>query len=83
MVQCHKLPLKLDLDPLFLSRELLFQGTISQAKHRRNVFMAGTEYFGEAVQPRDHIPCQHHAEITQSRTFAELIRVSTTTHNRV
>ena len=25
--------------------------------------------------------CQHHAEITQSRTFAALIRLSTTTHN--
>ena len=47
--------------------------------------MAGTEYFGEtAVQPRDHIPvtcCQHHAEITQSHTFAALVRLFTTTHN--
>ena len=43
--------------------------------------MAGTEYFGQtAVQPRDHT-CQHHAEITQSHTFAALIRLSTTTHN--
>ena len=25
--------------------------------------------------------CQHHAEITQSHTFAALIRLSTTTHN--
>ena len=49
-------PLKLDLDPIFLIRELLFQGTISKAKHRRSTFMTGTEYFGEnAVQPRDHI----------------------------
>ena len=37
-------------------RELLFQGTISKPKHQRNVFMAGTEYFGETAQPRDHIP---------------------------
>ena len=37
-------------------RELLFQGTISKLKHQRNVFMAGTEYFGETAQPRDHIP---------------------------
>ena len=36
MVQCHWSPLKLDLDPIFLSRESLFQGTISLAKHRRN-----------------------------------------------
>ena len=43
--------------------------------------MAGTECFGEtAVQPRDHIR-QHHAEITQSHTFAALVRLSTTTHN--
>ena len=49
------------------------------------ILMAGTEYFGEtAVQPRDHIPaCQNHAEITQSHTFAALIRLSTTTHNLV
>ena len=33
--------------------------------------MDGTEYFGEtAVQPRDH------AEITQSNTFAALLRLS-------
>ena len=50
-------PPKLDLDPIFLSRELHFEGTISKAKHRRNAFMTGTEYFGEtAVQARDHIP---------------------------
>ena len=51
-------PLKLDLDPIFLIRELLFfEGAISKAKHRRNAFMTGTEYFGEgAVQPRDLIP---------------------------
>ena len=36
MVQCHWSPLKLDLDPISLSRESLFQGTISLAKHRRN-----------------------------------------------
>ena len=29
MVQCHKSPLKLDLDPIFLSQEVLFHGTIS------------------------------------------------------
>ena len=41
--------------------------------------MAGTEYCDEtAVQPRVH---QHHAEITQSHTFAALIRLSTTTPN--
>ena len=45
------------VDPIFLSRELLFQGTINKAKQLRNVFMDGTEYFGEtAVQPRNHIP---------------------------
>ena len=46
----------LGVDPISLSRELLFQGTIRKPKHRRNVFMAGTEYFGETAQPRDHIP---------------------------
>ena len=46
-----KSPLKLlDLDLIFLSRELVFQGTISKAKHRRNVFMAGTEYFDATAQ---------------------------------
>ena len=55
--------LKLDLDPIFLSRELLSQGTMSKAKHRR---LAGTEYFGEtAVQPRDNISVNH-AETTES-----------------
>ena len=50
-------PAELDLEPIYLSRGLLFQGTISKTKHRRNVFMAGTEYFGEtAVQLRDHVP---------------------------
>ena len=46
----------LGVDPISLSRELLFQGTIRKPKQRRNVFMAGTEYFGETAQPRDHIP---------------------------
>ena len=47
----------LGVDPISLSRELLFQGTIRKPKHRRNVFfMASTEYFGETAQPRDHIP---------------------------
>ena len=37
----------------FPDSKVAFQGTISYAKHRRNVFMAGTEYFGgNAVQPR-------------------------------
>ena len=56
LVQSHWSPQKLNLDPSFLSRELLFQGTIRKPKHRRNVFMAGTEYFGETAQPLDHIP---------------------------
>ena len=56
MVQCHQSPLKLDPDPIFLSRELLFQGTIIKPKDRRNAFMAGTEYFGEIAQPHDHLP---------------------------
>ena len=79
--------MKLDLDPIFLIQKLLFQGTISKAKHRRNVSMAGTKYFDEtAVQPRDHIPVntmwkshnrtlspEHHVEITQSHTFARAL----------
>ena len=41
--------------------------------------MAGTEYFGEtAVQPRDHIPVNTmRKSLTQSHTFAALIRLST------
>ena len=53
-----KSPLKPDLDPILLSRQLLFPGTISYAKHRRRVVMASTEYFGATAQPRDHIPRQ-------------------------
>ena len=62
----------------FLSRELVFQGTISEAKHRQNIFMAGTEYFGETAQLREHIPefylstpCGNHT--AQSHTLAALI----------
>ena len=37
---------------------------------------------GTTAQQRDRPhTCQHHAEITQSHTFAALIRLSTTTHN--
>ena len=37
---------------------------------------------GATAQQRDRPhTCQHHAEITQSHTFAALIRLSTTTHN--
>ena len=58
MVQCHQRPLKLDLDPIFLSRELLSQGTKSATLNTdATILMAGTAYFGQiAVQPRDHIP---------------------------
>ena len=52
--QSHQSLLKLDLDPIFLSQELLFQSTSRKSKHRRNVFMAG-KYFGETPQPRNHI----------------------------
>ena len=55
LVQRHESLLKLDRDLVFLSRELLFQGTIIKPKHRRNAFMAGTEYFVEIAQPRDHL----------------------------
>ena len=45
--------------------------------------MAGTEYFGQtAVQPRDHIPCQHHAEITHTHFRGTYKTIpATTTHN--
>ena len=37
---------------------------------------------GTTAQQRDRPhACQHHADITQSHTFAALIRLSTTTHN--
>ena len=69
----------LGVDPISLSRALLFQGTIRKPKHRRNVFMAGTEYFGETAQLREHIPefylstlCGNHT--AQSHTLAVLIR---------
>ena len=59
----------------------LTHGTPLRARERATLLMGGTEYFGAtAVQPRSHT-CQHHAEITQSHTFAALIRLSTTTHN--
>ena len=67
MVQRQEPAETIDLDLIFLSRELVFQGTISKAKHRRSVFMAGTEYFGVTAQPRHHIPefclstpCENH-----------------------
>ena len=46
MVQRQEPAETINLDLIFLSRELVFQGTISKAKHRRSVFVAGTEYFG-------------------------------------
>ena len=33
------------------------------------------------ISPTRSRTCQHHTEITQSHTFAALIRLSTTTHN--
>ena len=70
------------IDPIFLSQELLFQGTISYAKHRRNNINGWHKIFwrncNSTTWPHT---CQHHAEITQSHTFAALIRLSTTTHN--
>ena len=47
-------------------------------------FMAGTECFGATAQPRNNIPefcLSTPSRITQSHTFAALIRLSTTTHN--
>ena len=65
----------------FPDSRVAFQGTISYAKHRRNVFMAGTEYFGgNAVQPRDHIPVNTMGK-SHNHTFGALIRLSTTTQN--
>ena len=58
----------------FPKSRVAFQGTISSAKHRRNVLMARTEYFDEnEMQPRGNY--------TQSHTFAALIRLSTTMHD--
>ena len=56
MVQSQEPAESIDLDPVFLSRELVFQGTISYANRRRNAFMPGTEHSGATAQPRDHIP---------------------------
>ena len=71
----------LDLDQIFLSRELLFQGRSTKLNTDETILMAGTEYFGEtAVQPRDHIPVNTMRK-SQSHTFAALTRLSTTTHN--
>ena len=83
MVQRQEPAETIDLDLIFLSRELVFQGPISKTKHRRSVFMAGTEYL---VQQLNHATtylssaCQHHAKITQSHTFPALMRLSTTAH---
>ena len=79
MVQYHYSPLKLDLDPIFLIRELILQGTIS--KHRRNSINSWHKRFwpNRSSTTPSHT-CQHHVEITQSHTFAALIRLSTTTH---
>ena len=44
--------------------------------------MAGTVYFSETAQPRDHYTSQHYAESTITHNeFTALIRLSTTTHN--
>ena len=52
------------------------------AKHRRNNINGWHRIFwrNRSSTTRSHT-CQHHAEITQSHTFAALIRLSTTTHN--
>ena len=78
MVQCHYSPLKLDLDPIFLRRELLFQGAISR---RNNINGWHRIFWRNRSSTTQSHTCQQHAEITQSHTFAALIRLSTTTHN--
>ena len=83
MVQRQEPAETIDLDLIFLSRESVFQGTISRAKHERNVLWLAQNIL---VQQLNHATtylssaCQHHAEITQSHTFSALIRLSTTTH---
>ena len=78
MVQSQEPAESIDLDPVFLSRELVFQGTISYANHRRNAFMLAQNIL---VQQLNHATtylnsaCQHHVEITQLHTFATLIRL--------
>ena len=42
---------------------------------------SGNEVGATAQQHNRPHTCQHHAEITQSHTFAALLRLSTTTHN--
>ena len=42
---------------------------------------SGNEVGATAQQRNRPHTCQHHAEITQSHTFAALLRLSTTTHN--
>ena len=41
----------------------------------------GGAYTGRGLSSELYGTCQHHAEITQSHTFAALVRLSTTTHN--
>ena len=72
---CHQSPLKLDIDPIFLSRELL-----PRYNHKLNTDETILFWRNRSSTTRSHT-CQHHAEITQSHTFAALIRLSTTTHN--
>ena len=77
-------PLKLNLDPIFQSRELVFQGTISEVKHWRKVLWLAQNIL---VQQPNHATtylsssCQHNPETTQSHTFAALINLSATPYN--
>ena len=83
MVQRQDPAETIDLDLIFLSRELVFQGTSAKLNTDETFLWLAQNIL---VQQLNHATtylssaCQHHAEITQSHTFSGLIRLSTTTH---
>ena len=60
----------LGVDPISLSRELLFQVTIRKPKHRRNFFYGWHRIFWRNSSTTRPHTCHHHAEITQQRPLA-------------
>ena len=81
-----KNPLKLDLDTIFLSWELVLVFK-AQSAHQSTDEMFFWLAQNILVQQFNHVTtylssaCQHHVEVTQSYTFAKLIWLSTTMHN--
>ena len=62
------------VDPIFQSRELVFQGTVSEVKHWRKVLWLAQNIL---VKQPNHATTYH----TIPHTFAALINLSATPHN--